>query len=160
MQALPIPVYPLTLYYDGSCRLCSAEIRNLQTRDHAGRLRFVDCSPEGFTHGPAPRAALMDAIHAVDAAGQVYVGVPTFRVAYAAVGLDGLSALLGLPGVRQWAARAYPVLVRNRYRLPAWLIEPLFERASRRAAERAQQRSAACHGGACTRPAGPTEGGR
>lgn len=120
----------------------------------------MDCSPEGFNEGPAPRAALMDAIHAVDATGQVYVGVPTFRAAYAAVGLDGLSALLGLPGVRQWAARAYPVLVRHRYRLPAWLIQPLFERASRRAAERAVQRSAACHDGACALPPARAEGER
>ena len=120
----------------------------------------MDCSPEGFNEGPAPRAALMDAIHAVDATGQVYVGVPTFRAAYAAVGLDGLSALLGLPGVRQWAARAYPVLVRHRYRLPNWLIATLFEHTSRRAAERAARRSAACRDGACALPQPPAQGGR
>ncbi|MDI3381315.1 thiol-disulfide oxidoreductase DCC family protein [Xenophilus aerolatus] len=140
--------YPVTLYYDGSCRLCSGEIRNLMARDTAGRLAFVDCSPEGFVGGPAPRAALMDAIHAVDAAGRVYTGVETFRVAYAAVGLPVVSTLLGLPGLSHAAARAYPVLVRHRHRLPAWLIEPFLDRAARRAAVR----SANCRDGACALP--------
>lgn len=142
------PAWPVTLYYDGSCRLCSAEIHNLMARDTAGRLRFVDCSPADFASGPAPRAALMQAIHAVDAQGHVYVGVDTFRVAYEAVGLGLVSGVLGLPLVKQIAERAYPVVVRNRYRLPAWLIGPLFERAARRAA----QRSAACRDGVCERP--------
>ena len=48
------PAYPVTLYYDGSCQLCSGEMRNLRARDTAGRLAFVDCSPEGFAGGPAP----------------------------------------------------------------------------------------------------------
>lgn len=148
MNIPPSPAYPVTLYYDASCRLCSGEIRNLRARDTAGRLAFVDCSPEGFTGGPAPRAALMEAIHAVDAAGRVYTGVATFRVAYAAVGLPMVSALLGLPGVSHVAARAYPVLVRHRHRLPGWLIEPFLDRAARRAL----LRSAACRNGACALP--------
>lgn len=142
------PVYPVTLYYDGSCRLCSGEIRNLENRDTSGRLAFVDCSAEGFTGGPAPRAALMEAIHAVDAAGRVYTGVATFRVAYAAAGLPMVSTLLGLPGLSHAAARAYPVLVRHRHRLPSWLIEPFLDRAARRAAVR----SAGCRDGACALP--------
>lgn len=145
MHSRHTPVYPVTLYYDGSCRLCSGEIRNLMARNRAGRLAFVDCSPADFSGGPAPRAALMEAIHAVDAEGRVYTGIATFRVAYAAVGLPLVSGLLGLPGVSHAAARAYPVLVRHRHRLPAWLIEPFFARAARRAAAR----SAACREGAC-----------
>lgn len=139
------PSFPLTLYYDGSCRLCSAEILNLKARDTAGRLALVDCSPEDFSGGPAPRAALMNAIHAVDATGRVYVGIDTFRAAYAAAGMPWIRTILGLPLISQAARRAYPVLVRNRYRLPGWLIGPLFERPARRAL----QRSAGCHGGAC-----------
>lgn len=145
MARLHVPSYPLTLYYDGSCRLCSAEIRNLKARDMAGRLALVDCSPADFSGGPAPRAALMNAIHAVDAAGRVYVGIDTFRAAYAAAGLPVVHTILGLPIVSGLARRAYPVLVRHRYRLPGWLIGPLFERAARRAA----RHSAGCREGAC-----------
>ena len=145
MAQLHVPTYPLTLYYDGSCRLCSAEIRNLKARDRAERLALVDCSPEDFSGGPAPRAALMNAIHGVDATGRIYVGIDTFRAAYAAAGLPCVQTLLGLPVVSELARRAYPVLVRNRYRLPGWLIGPLFERAARRAA----RNSAGCREGAC-----------
>ncbi|MDA7417429.1 DUF393 domain-containing protein [Xenophilus arseniciresistens] len=152
MQTQALPRYPLTLYYDGSCRLCSAEIRNLQARDGAARLRFVDCSAADFSGGPAPLEAMMAAIHAVDAAGRVYVGVPTLRAAYAAVGLTGRSSLLALPGVRGLAARAYQLLARNRHHLPDHLIELLFERASQHAAQRAVRRTAACREGACERP--------
>lgn len=34
----------LTLFYDGQCPLCQAEILWLRHRDHHGRLRFVDVS--------------------------------------------------------------------------------------------------------------------
>jgi predicted DCC family thiol-disulfide oxidoreductase YuxK len=146
------PAYPATLYYDGSCALCAGEMRNLMLRNGAGRLRFVDCSPADFDAGPAPRAALMAAMHAQDAAGRIYTGIEAFRVAYGAVGLPLVSGVLGLPVVAQLTARAYPVLARNRHRLPRWLIAPLFEHASRRAAERAARRSAACAGGACELP--------
>ena len=142
------PLYPITLFFDGSCQLCSSEIRNLKLRDTEGRLAFIDCSAPGFTGGPAPRAALMDAIHSVDASGHVHVGVQTFRLAYAAVGMSWVSRVLDWPLVGPWAERAYPVLVRNRYRLPRWLVSGLFERAAQRA-EQAEQRSRACHGGAC-----------
>lgn len=157
MHSRHTPVYPVTLYYDGSCRLCSGEMRNLRVRDTAGHLAFVDCSPEDFTGGPAPRAALMTTIHAVDAAGHVYTGFESFRVAHAAVGLPIVSALLGLPGISHAAARAYPVLARHRRRLPAWLVEPFLERAARRAARHA----ASCRDGACTLPGrAGSEGGR
>ncbi len=157
MLSLHITVYPVTLYYDGSCRLCSGEMRNLRARDTSGRLAFVDCSPEDFCGGPAPRAALRTTIHAVDAAGRVYTGIESFRVAHAAVGLPIVSALLGLPGISHAAARAYPLLARHRRRLPAWLVEPFLDRAARRAARHA----ASCRDGACTLP-GPagSEGGR
>ncbi|MDQ8001360.1 MAG: DUF393 domain-containing protein [Pseudomonadota bacterium] len=157
MRNVDAPTYPVTLYYDGSCRLCSGEMRNLGARDTAGRLAFVDCSPEDFTGGPAPREALMTTIHAVDAAGRVYTGIESLRVAHAAVGLPIVSALLGLPGLSHAAARAYPVLARHRRRLPAWLVEPFVERAARRAARRA----ASCHDGACALPGrAGSEGGR
>jgi len=145
------PLYPATLYYDGTCQLCAAEMHNLMTRNVDGRLLFVDCSPPDFDGGPAPRAAMMNAMHALDAGGRIYTGIEAFRVAYAAVGLPIVSSVLGLPGIAQLMARAYPVLARNRQRLPRWLIAPLFERASRSAAQRAARRASACSGGACER---------
>lgn len=145
--------YPLTIYYDGSCQLCSAEIRNLQLRDTQAHLRFVDCSPADFI-SPVPgadRAALMNAIHGVDAGGQVLRAVDLFEAAYRAVGLPCVSRLMAHPLIRPLADCAYPWVVRNRYRLPRGLIHGVFERAARRAAERAA-RQARCDGEACRLP--------
>ncbi|WP_269633653.1 thiol-disulfide oxidoreductase DCC family protein [Pelomonas sp. BJYL3] len=148
----PEALYPLTIYFDGSCQLCSAEIRNLQLRDTHGRLSFVDCSPADFV-SPVPgadRAALMNVIHGVGAGGQVLRAVDLFEAAYRAVGLPWVSRLLIHPLIRPIADRAYPWVVRNRYRLPRSLIRGLFERAARRAAQRAAAQPR-CSDGACER---------
>lgn len=147
------PRFPMTLYFDGSCPLCSAEMRKLRARDLHKRLRFVDCSPADFSAGPAPRTALMDAIHAVDAQGHVFVGVPALRAAYVAVGLRVVDSLLALPGLRHLADRAYAVLARNRRRLPAWLSDPLATPFTEGEAERAARRTQACREDMCERPA-------
>lgn len=147
------PLYPLTIYFDGSCQLCSAEIENLRLRDLQGRLRFVDCSPADFA-SPVPgadRAALMNVIHGVGAEGQVLRAVDLFEAAYRAVGLPWVSRLLVHPLIRPLADRVYPWVVRNRYRLPRGLIQGLFERAARRAAQRAAAQPR-CTDGSCRLP--------
>lgn len=147
------PLYPLTIYYDGSCPLCSAEIRNLQLRDTQARLRVVDCSPVDFI-SPVPgtdRAALMNVIHGVGAGGQVLRAVDVFEAAYRAVGLPWVSRLITHPLIRPIADRVYPWVVRHRYRLPRGLIRGVFERAARRAAAQATRR-ARCEGDACRLP--------
>lgn len=136
-------IYPLTIYYDASCHLCNGEMRNLMLRNTAGQLVFVDASAPDFA-SPIPnttQADLMSMIHAVQADGQVIRGVEVFRQAYGAVGLGWVTAPTAWPVLRQWADRAYPLLVRNRYRIPRWLVAALFEGPTRRAAERAAQRA-------------------
>jgi len=133
--------YPLTVYFDATCVLCTAEMSAMKARDAAARLDLVDCSPAGFNAGPAPREALMAAIHAVDAAGQVFVGVPAIRACRDAVGLPSGSFLLDLPWIAPMADRAYAVLARNRYRLPRWLVALVAGKAARS--------SRTCAGGNC-----------
>ncbi len=143
-------LYPLTIYFDGSCPLCSAEVRNLQLRDHQGRLSFVDCSPANFVSplAGADREALMQVIHGVGAQGQVLRAVDVFEAAYRAVGLPWVSRLLTHPILRPIADHAYPWIVRNRHRLPRAVISVLFERAARRAAAQTAAR-AHCREGRC-----------
>ena len=136
-----VATYPFTVYFDASCALCTAEMSAMKARDAADRLNLVDCSPAGFDAGPAPREALMTAIHAVDAAGQVFVGVPAIRACRDAVGLPSGSFLLDLPLLAPLADRAYAVLARNRYRLPRWLVGLLAGKAARS--------SRTCAGGNC-----------
>lgn len=125
MTTTALPAYPLTVYFDASCALCSAEMGNLKARDTAGRLHMVDCSAPSFAGGPAPRDALMAAIHVRDADGRVRVGVPAIRACRTAVGLSSGGMLLDLPLVAPLADRAYALLARNRYRIPRWLAARL-----------------------------------
>lgn len=130
MSRTAVTVPPLTIYFDASCAICSAEMGALKARDTAGRLNLVDCSPADFTSGPAPREALMAAIHVVDAEGRVHVGVPAIRICRAAVGLSSGGMLLDLPLVAPLVDRAYALLARNRYRIPRWLAARLAGRVA------------------------------
>lgn len=146
------PRWPVQVFYDASCRLCAAEMHNLRLRDQHGRLHFVDCSSADYTGGPAPRAELMQALHCQDAAGRVFVGVDAFQLLYRTVGLHQVQTMLANPLIGGLSRRLYPVVARYRQRLPAWLIAPLFERAARKAAQAAAQRSQTCAQGWCELP--------
>ncbi len=114
-------VYPLTIYFDGTCRLCRSEFENIIARDVHGKLRLVDCSKAGFDTGnlPVNQAALMNLIHGQDASGNWVRGVDVFIAAYQAADLDWVSRILRHPWIRPYAERYYPWLVRNRYRVAA-----------------------------------------
>lgn len=131
-------IYPLTLYYESACPLCNAEMTNLMLRNTEGQLRFVDVSAPGFTDLPAGTAMhdLLDLIHARTAGGRVIKGVEVFRLAYQAVGLGWVSFAIRLPVLGRLADWSYPLLARNRHRIPRRLVSLLFEGAVRRAAER------------------------
>jgi len=82
-------VYPLTLLYDANCAVCSLEMGHLRSRNHEGKLLFVDIAEPGFDPAPygATLAAMNAEIHARRADGQVICGVQVLRLAYEAVGL-------------------------------------------------------------------------
>ena len=90
----------LTLYFDGQCPLCQAEMAFLQTRNAAGRLAFVDITQTGFEASEQPFScdAAMAQIHGRLANGEVLIGVPVFSKAYALANLPVLSWLLS----RRW----------------------------------------------------------
>jgi predicted DCC family thiol-disulfide oxidoreductase YuxK len=109
--------YPITIYFDGSCKLCSSEINNLVARDKHGGILLVDCSPVDFDDRglPANREAMMNMIHARDAAGEWLRGVDVFIAAYRAADLNFVSRMLAHRWIKPLAARGYPWVVRNRF---------------------------------------------
>ena len=148
-------LYPLTLFFDSACPMCSAEMQALGVRDAFAHLRFADVHAEGFVP-PAgtTMTALMEAIHGRTADGRVVVGVEALRLAYAAVGLGWIAAPTAWPLLRGASERAYRWVARHRYALPRWLglaarLRPS-EAATRRAAEAAAQR-ARCTDSTCQR---------
>lgn len=143
-------LYPLTLYYDGACPLCMAEMRNLMLRNTQGRLRFVDVAPADT---PVPEGATRDAmlrlLHGQAADGRWLIGVDVFMAMYEAVGVPWVAQALGARWMRPLADRLYPWVARNRNRFPRWLAHLVFETALRRAAQR--MAAGSCANGVCQR---------
>lgn len=141
-------LYPLTLYYDGGCPLCLAEMHNLMLRNHEGRLHFVDIASETQqVPAGADRAAMMRLLHGQTPDGRWLIGVDVFIAMYEAVGLSWVARALGWRWLRPLADSCYPYVARNRQRLPRWLAQVVFGRTLRRAALRAA--SSPCADGAC-----------
>ncbi len=117
------PRYPLTIYYDGACRVCSAEMEHYRHKAHEGRLLFVDISSPEFRPleaGPT-LADFMARMHVQEAGGGFYTGVEAFQVIWRACPepwLHKAAAALSLPGVKQCARLGYTLFARYRYLLP------------------------------------------
>jgi predicted DCC family thiol-disulfide oxidoreductase YuxK len=109
----------LTLYYDGQCPLCQAEIHFLQSRNAQGKLAFVDVTELDFD-APAHRIsceAAMAQIHGRLANGQTLVGVPVFAQAYQLAQLPVLSWVLSRPWLQPLLGPAYLLFAKHRHTL-------------------------------------------
>jgi predicted DCC family thiol-disulfide oxidoreductase YuxK len=91
------PVFPLQLFYDGSCSICASEVERYGRKDRDGRLMLTDISAPGFD--PAPfgisLAEFMYQMHAIDRSGRVFRGVEAFWAIWQAF---PTSSLLGVCG--------------------------------------------------------------
>lgn len=122
---MPItPKFPLRVYYDGSCIVCSTEIEHYSRMDHAGHLILVDVSARGFD--PASLGITLDEfmyqMHVIDQGGTVYRNVEAFWAiwqAYPASSLYGLlGSLITLPVINHIARLCYKGFARIRKYLP------------------------------------------
>jgi predicted DCC family thiol-disulfide oxidoreductase YuxK len=147
LKIMNIPAYPLTLLYDGRCRVCSLEMDELHAQDSHQRLRFEDISAPGFDAAPwGATAAELDALmHAVDAAGRTCRGVPALRLAYTAVGRGQLWTLTAWPLLEPLFNAGYAWFARNRHGI-SHAAAPLIEHI---AAARAARRIQRCADGVC-----------
>ncbi|GHA67232.1 thiol-disulfide oxidoreductase [Formosimonas limnophila] len=135
-------VYPLTIYYDGACRLCDAEMTNLKLRNFDNKLRFVNLNEvgaSGLPEGVSWQMA-MSLIQAKRADGEIVSGVEVFRWAYEAVGIMWVTRWTTLPVLGRLADAVYPWIARNRRHFPGFITKLLFEKAIRQAAQKAAGR--------------------
>lgn len=118
------PVFPLRVFYDGGCVVCSTEIEHYLRRDRLERLVAVDISQADFD--PAEfgisQQEFMHELHALDRQGTVYRGVDAFWAIWQAFPAGSLYALLGkiitLPIISHCARLAYRGFARVRKYLP------------------------------------------
>lgn len=119
-----MPEFPLKVFYDGSCYVCSTEMFVYMRKEHGGRLEFVDISDPAFN--PREYGISLDEfmyqMHAIDRGGHVYRGVDAFRAIWQAFPGSAwygfLSGLTTLPVAGPLARLAYRTFARFRRYLP------------------------------------------
>lgn len=107
----------LTIYYDGACPVCSAEIAVYRRRPGAEALCFVDaaaCAPEEL--GPdLARDAALARIHVREADGRMQSGARAFAAIWQRLpGFRWLGAIVGHPVVAPFAELGYRGFLRIR----------------------------------------------
>ena len=118
------PVFPLQIFYDGSCSVCATEVERYGRKDRDGRLILVDISAPGFDPAPfrTSLAEFMYQMHVIDRSGRVFRGVEAFWAIWQAFPSSTLLGLCGklimLPLVNPAARLCYRMFAGVRGYLP------------------------------------------
>ena len=114
----------LTVWYDGDCPICTAEIGLMRRLDSNSVIEFVDLSLPGGC--PTDRAARLARLHAQPRGGALVSGAAAFVAMWRVLpGLRLLAALASPPPVQWLLERAYLAFLKVRPSLQAitrWLI--------------------------------------
>jgi predicted DCC family thiol-disulfide oxidoreductase YuxK len=158
ISSVPVDTF-LTVFYDGSCALCTAEMAEISRLDTAGDLCLVDCAATSFDAEPwraegVTREDMMAAMHVRDVLGDWHRGVDAFALIYATVGAPLLARLWAHPLTRPVTRRIYPWVARHRHLLQAFGLHLVAPRVLRLFAWRSARR-ARCEHGACHMPNHP-----
>ena len=123
----------LTIYFDGRCPLCLAEIHVLRARNRRGLLQFVDVTAQDYresSHGVSCDAELTN-IHARLGDHILLRGPAVFAEAYRRADLTRSAWLLSRPALQPLLAFAYRVFARHRHAISR-LAGPLLLRIAQR----------------------------
>lgn len=109
----------LTIFYDSHCPLCSAEIRQLEASDKAGRLRFVSLHADNFDqqYPHIDREYANRILHGQLDSGEILLGLDVTHRAWSMVGKHRWLAVLRWPIVRRLADGVYLLFARHRHRI-------------------------------------------
>ncbi|UFS69595.1 DUF393 domain-containing protein [Geomonas sp. RF6] len=118
------PEFPLKVFYDGSCSVCSSAIEVYMRMEHGGRLIFFDISAPDFQpelYG-IPLHRFMHEMHAIDRRNRVFRGVEAFEAIWQALPPGTFYRIIGtflaLPGIDLMARAGYWSFARIRRFLP------------------------------------------
>lgn len=109
----------LTLFYDGNCPFCSAEMNRLQHWNAAKKLAFINIADPDFDPAAlgVDMAALDRELHSQKPSGEILVGIDSMLAAYTLVGKSFLVLPLRIKLLRPVLTLLYQKFARNRYRL-------------------------------------------
>lgn len=113
----------LTMFYDGLCPLCQAEILFLSRRNESGLLHFVDVNSAQYsaeTVGVSCQQAL-DSMYAQYDDGELINGVAVFSAAYERANLPKLAWLFSRPSLSPMLTWGYRFFAKNRHAISSLL---------------------------------------
>lgn len=119
------PMTDLTVWHDGDCPLCRAEIALMRRLDTRGAIRFVDATEAGDDACPLDRGALLARFHASED-GELLSGAAAFAAMWRTI---PLLRPLGLIARSQIVLRALEAAYLGFLR-----VRPALQRAMRRIA--------------------------
>ncbi len=115
-------MYQLTIFYDGTCPLCAREMSALINTDKGQKIKTIDIYSEDFANYPQIDAhAANTVLHALNAEGDLMLGLDVTYEAWRLVGKGWLYAPLRWPGIKGFADWCYLRFAKNRYRVSYWL---------------------------------------
>jgi predicted DCC family thiol-disulfide oxidoreductase YuxK len=107
----------LTIFYDGGCPLCMAEMRQLQASDRDGKLVFVNLHDvdfsERYPHIDPVRADRL--LHGQLESGELLHGLDVTCLAWSLVGKHKWLSVLRWPILRPLSDLAYRLFARYRH---------------------------------------------
>jgi predicted DCC family thiol-disulfide oxidoreductase YuxK len=115
--------YPLSIFFDGACGVCSTEISYYRSIADQ-RVEFVDIAAIDFDAERFGKTIgeFQEQLHARTADGQYFTGVEAFRQLWEALPSPFyplLSTVVGLPGLHLSARAGYALFARFRHLIPA-----------------------------------------
>lgn len=113
----------LTLYFDGNCTFCSAEMARLKRWDTKKRMSFVDIAGPDFSAAALglDMRALGAQLHTVTADGTLLIGIDSMLAAYTLAGRGALVWPLRVRVLRPALSYLYRQFALHRYTLSRWL---------------------------------------
>jgi predicted DCC family thiol-disulfide oxidoreductase YuxK len=121
----------LTVWYDGDCPICTAEIGLIRRLDRALAIEFVDLSLPGGC--PTDRASRLARLHAQPRGGRMVSGAEAFVAMWRVLPRLRLLAYMASPPPILWLLeRAYLVFLKLRPTLQAMVRWGLARRATAR----------------------------
>jgi predicted DCC family thiol-disulfide oxidoreductase YuxK len=139
------PTLPLSVFYDGNCPLCHAEMEAIASLNRQGALNLVNCAAPDFDrnlflHEGITHEAMMKAMHVRDASGRWWSGPDAFAQMYEQVDQKTIAKFWGSSFLRPVTQRLYPLIANNRQTLSALGADKLFSVFTRRMARQANAR--------------------
>ncbi len=122
-------VRPLTVWFDGDCPICTAEIGLMRRLDRDSVIDFVDLSLPGNHAGE--REARLARLHAQTSGGAMVTGAEAFVSMWRVLpSLRPLAALASAPPILWLLERAYRLFLKVRPALQTWVRWGLARRMS------------------------------